>query len=82
MVYYPYMAKSNQRSDVKKKIGDKIREIREKKGMTQEEVAEKTGDMKANYFAKIERGLVNTSPKKLYQIAKALGVDVSEIFPD
>ncbi len=68
MLYCPYMAKN------------KIKEIREQKELTQEEVAKKAGIF-ANYYAKIERGTINTSIKKATKIAKALGVDVSDIFP-
>lgn len=59
---------------------NKIKKIREQKGLTQEEVAKKAG-ISANYYAKIERGIINTSIEKANKIAKALGVKVSDIFP-
>lgn len=59
---------------------NKIKEIREQKGFTQEEVAKKAG-ISANYYAKIERGTINTTIKKAINIAKALGVEISDIFP-
>jgi putative transcriptional regulator len=59
---------------------NKIKEIREQKGLTQEEVAKKAGIL-PNYYAKIERGTINTSIEKANKIAKALGVEVSDIFP-
>lgn len=59
---------------------NKIKEIREQKGLTQEEVAKKA-EILANYFAKIERGTINTSVEKANKIAKALEVEVSDIFP-
>lgn len=65
----------------RKQVGDKIREIRLKKDLTQEDVAKEAG-MKANYYSKIERGLIGTSPEKLDSIIKALGVEASDIFPD
>ena len=58
----------------------KVRETRELKKMTQEEVAKKAG-ISPNYYAKIERGTINTSIGKANKIAKALGVKVSDIFP-
>lgn len=70
LIYYPYMTTNR----------NKIKDIREKKGLTQEEVAKKAG-MSANYFAKIERGTINTTINKASNIAKALGVDISDIFP-
>jgi transcriptional regulator with XRE-family HTH domain len=66
--------------EVRKIIGENIRKIREDKNLTQEEVAETAG-MKANYFAKIERGTVGTAPEKIFSIIKALKVEASEIFP-
>lgn len=66
---------------IRKEIGEKIKKIRETKKMTQEEVAQKVG-ISANYYAKIERGIIGTAPEKLYMIFKALGVEASDIFPD
>ncbi len=59
---------------------NKIKVIRKQKGLTQEGLAKKAG-ISSNYFAKIERGTVNTSVEKANKIAKALGVAVSDIFP-
>lgn len=70
MLYCPYMTKSK----------NTIKEIREQKDLTQEEVAKKAGIF-PNYYAKIERGTINTSIEKANKIAKALGVKVSDIFP-
>ena len=71
---------SKQDEFVRKEIGAKIKEIREKKNLTQEEIAQKA-KMTANYYAKIERGIIGTAPEKLYKIFKALGVEASDIFP-
>lgn len=65
---------------VRTKIGYKIKKARENKNLTQEEVAKKA-EMSANYYAKIERGLIGTAPEKLYKIFKALEVEASDIFP-
>ncbi len=65
---------------VREEIGNNIRKIREEKRLTQEEVAKRAG-IKANYFAKIERGGIGTSPEKLNSIIRALGVKASDIFP-
>ena len=59
---------------------NRIKEIREQKGLTQEDVAKKAG-ISPNYYAKIERGTINTSIEKANKISKALGVKVSDIFP-
>lgn len=61
-------------------LGEKIKIARERAQLTQEEVAKKAG-ISSNYFAKIERGEINTTVEKLYKIIKALNVDASDIFP-
>ncbi len=59
--------------------GANIKRLREKKKLTQEEVSKKA-DMGVNYYARIERGEHQTSPGNLLKIAKALSVDISELF--
>ncbi|MDO8618606.1 MAG: helix-turn-helix transcriptional regulator [Candidatus Daviesbacteria bacterium] len=49
-------------------------EAREKKGLTQAEVAKKAGLKNPNYYAVIERGEVNTSYDKIKKIAEVLGI--------
>ncbi len=60
------------------KLGERIEELRKKKRMTQEELAEKAGLHRA-YFWDIENGR-NISIKTAYNIARALGVKLSELF--
>lgn len=67
-------------SQISKELGNKIRTARKKAGYTQEEIAKKT-EMSSNYYAKIERGEINTTIEKLYKIIKALNVQASDIFP-
>ena len=64
----------------RKEISNKLKKIREDKGMTQEDVATKA-EINTNYYAQIERGVVNTSVNVLLRIAKALGVKSAEILP-
>lgn len=80
MLQYPHMVYKQNEKDMQK-LGDNLRNVREKAGLTQAEVAEKAG-MKANYYAKIERGEINTSFDKLMAIKRALKAKSSEIFPD
>lgn len=54
-------------------LGRKIKEAREKKKMTQAQVAEKAG-MNTNYYAVIERGEINPSYETLKKIADALEI--------
>ena len=60
------------------KFGNKIEEIRKKKGLTQEVLAEKAGLHRA-YFWDIETGR-NISIKTAYKIAKALDISLKELF--
>ncbi len=60
------------------RLGKRIEELRRKKGMTQEELAEKAGLHRA-YFWDIEKGR-NISIKTAYNIARALGIKLSELF--
>ena len=64
----------------KEETGKRIKAIREKKGLTQAEVAEKAG-IHYNYFARVERGEVNPRIPIIEKIAKALGVKSSDILP-
>lgn len=59
-----------------KQIGKDIKEAREKAGLTQVQVAEKIG-VHFNYFAKIERGEVSASQKRLRLIGKLLKISIS-----
>jgi len=57
-------------------IGNKIKEKREQKKMTQAEVAKKAG-LNTNYYAVIERGEINSSVETLNKIIDALGMKLS-----
>lgn len=69
-----------QNEKIRQELGEKIKIAREKANLTQEELANKAG-MSSNYFAKIERGEINTTILKFYKIKKALNVEASDIFP-
>lgn len=60
------------------KIGQVIREIRESRKATLEEVAF-AADTNASNLSRIERGAQGYSPETLERIALALGVTVSEL---
>jgi transcriptional regulator with XRE-family HTH domain len=60
------------------KTGDRIKELRLQRLMTQEELAEKTG-LAAASISRIENNLVNPSISTLRALTKALDVDVTEI---
>ena len=58
---------------VRKDFGSQLKHAREKAGLTQAEVAEKSG-INISYYAKIERGEINTSIEKLHSIMKVLKI--------
>lgn len=61
-----------------KNLASKIEELRRKKGLTQEQLAERAGLHRA-YFWDIENGR-NISVKTAYKIARGLGVKLSDLF--
>jgi transcriptional regulator with XRE-family HTH domain len=62
-------------------VGQKIRELRLKKGMLQEELARKAG-LSPSALSNFEQGRRRTSLDWLRKIGKALGVSVSDLIPE
>jgi transcriptional regulator with XRE-family HTH domain len=62
------------------KIGHKIRELRKSKGFSQESFADEVG-LDRTYMGGIERGERNIATLNLIRIAKALKIEVGELFP-
>lgn len=56
-----------------------IKKLREELGMSQDELAEKTGYTSRSSIAKIEKGLVDLQQSKIISFAKALGVTPSQL---
>lgn len=59
----------------------KLRTIREKKGITQKDLATKLG-MSQAYLCNLEKGKANVSLHTLRRLAKALKVRVADILAD
>lgn len=62
-------------------IGKTIKELRSKRGLTLEEVAEKSG-CTPGFLSQLERSKAAPSVTTLYSIAEALGVKVTDFLPD
>ncbi len=63
-------------------MGYRIKEIRERKGMSQSELSDKAGVTRATIW-KLETGENEvTTSKTLLKIADALGVTIGELFLD
>ena len=60
-------------------IGSKVRDIREKKGLTIERLAFEVG-IESKQLIRIELGQINTSIHQIYRITKALGIKMYEVF--
>ena len=63
------------------RIGKRIKQCREKLGLTQEEFAEKTG-LTTNYISTLERGASFPRCEKLILLINALEVSADAIFCD
>ncbi len=61
-----------------KNIGEKIREVREKKNFTQQQMADEL-EITPNGYGKIERGESSVSFDKLQKIAQLLKVQLAEL---
>ncbi|MEQ1761356.1 MAG: helix-turn-helix transcriptional regulator [Vicinamibacterales bacterium] len=62
-----------------KKLGARVRLLRERKGLSQEALAD-AADVDRSYMSGIERGLRNVSVLNLAKVAKALGVPITSLF--
>lgn len=60
------------------KLGKRIRELREKKALTQDRAAESAG-ITGKYWGEVERGSVAVSAIVLDKMACALGVSVADV---
>lgn len=65
-------------ADIKKKFGEKLRSIRKKKGLSQEELSFRAS-LHRTYISDIERGSRNVSLENIEKIAKALGVSTKDL---
>ena len=64
---------------ITEEVGKRIRELRNKTGLSQEKFAAKIG-MDRTYFASIELGKRNVALKNIEQIANGLDVPLSDLF--
>ena len=68
--------------DMRRLVGRNTKKIRLAKGLTQEELAERSG-FSQQYISGLERGRRNPTVVSLYELAQALGVNYLELLqPD
>jgi len=64
--------------DMRRLVGRNVRRIRQKKGLTQEQLAERSG-FSQQYISGLEQGRRNPTVVTLYELANALGVAYLEL---
>jgi len=64
--------------NVVRKVGRRIRELRQKRGWSQEELAEEA-NLHRTYIGQVERGEKSIGVRNLVRIARALGVGANSI---
>lgn len=67
-------------ADIKVLLGNKIKKIRQKRKLSQKELAFES-NLHRTYISDIERGARNVSIKNIEKIAKALRVSLKELMP-
>lgn len=65
--------------ETKELIGNRIKELRKKKGLSQEQLSEKA-EITPNYLSRVERGTENPTLDMFIRLANALEVEMWEIF--
>ena len=66
--------------DLAIQFGAKLRDKRKKLGISQDKLA-LLAEIDRSYAGRIERGEVNITLEKAYQLAEVLGCDVRELLP-
>jgi transcriptional regulator with XRE-family HTH domain len=67
-------------NDVLVRFGKRLREVREKKGLSQEQLAAQAG-LHRTYVSSVERGQRNISLVNIEKLAVALGVTLAHLMP-
>ncbi|MGL5229255.1 MAG: helix-turn-helix domain-containing protein [Cetobacterium sp.] len=65
--------------NIKIKFGKRLKEIRNQKKITQEKLSE-LANIDRSYISDIERGVKSVSLEKIDQLAKALDINIVELF--
>ena len=66
---------------VKSRFGARLRQLRDERGYSQEELAERAG-LHRNYVGGVERGERNVALENIVKLAKALAIKPSDLFSD
>jgi transcriptional regulator with XRE-family HTH domain len=66
---------------IKSRFGSTVRELRDERGYSQEELAERA-TLHRNYVGGVERGERNVALENIVKLAKALSVSPRDLFAD
>jgi transcriptional regulator with XRE-family HTH domain len=77
----PRKARQPARHPALRKLGNRIRELRQRQQLSQEGLAD-LAHIGRSYMSGIERGVRNCSTLHLLRLAKVLQVKVADLFPD
>ena len=66
---------------VKSRFGTRLRQLRDERGYSQEELAERAG-LHRNYVGGVERGERNVALENIVKLAKALAIKPGDLFAD
>ena len=67
-------------SEVAAKFGDKLRRLRKRQGVSQEELADRAG-LHRTYVSSVERGERNVSLETIDKLARAFNLPMGELMP-
>ncbi len=65
--------------DIKRRFGERLRALRQERDLSQEELAFKAG-LHRTYLSSTERGERNIALVNIHRLARALEVDIVELF--
>lgn len=65
--------------DIKRAVGKRIKAVRQRNGLTQDQLAEQVG-LSSKYISGIERGVENPTMDILIRVAKVLGIEPYDLF--
>jgi len=67
------------RDKVAKRLAKRLRQLREKKELSQETLAFESG-LGRSYYWRLEQGLINVTLETLVRLANTLKVDIADLF--
>lgn len=81
VIHYGFIVPMDEKHEpeIQKRFGERVREIRKRKGLSQEALA-LACELDRTYIGGVERGERNISLINIYRIAEALGVEPRELF--